>query len=270
MSKHLDFHLRLIVYTVGASQLRCKAESAPRNSFPERWQYFLMNATAAPLWLVLLCACALVRARAVQCISSGTVKTWLSNLEKVIHPPHTHMPTVLSVPLSAGESHKLRRLNAIICFILRWLFKFTFLTETHLCGSESVLAAPHVFSGVLEGSDLVLALRLKIFSRVGSDYVRGWGINDVSEGPHKHRITSTCVVIRGSEHWRSVSCHLRYTSPSPLITSELFKKQQRVKHESDPAVQSVKNPNALSSEFCIFETNEQNLQIDQAANWFPG
>lgn len=100
--------------------------------------------------------------------------------------------------------------------------------------------------------------------------LRGWGIHYVSEGPHKHRITNTCVVVRGSEHWRSVSCHLHYTSPSPLIASDLFKKHQRVKYELDPAVQSVKNPDTLLSEFCIFETNEQNVQIDHAANWFTG
>lgn len=41
-------------------------------------------------------------------------------------------------------------------------------------------------------------------------------------------------------------------------------------YELDPAVQSVKNPDTLLSEFCIFETNEQNVQIDHAANWFTG
>lgn len=90
-----------------------------------------MNATAVLLGPIPMCVrvctcvyvCVRVRARAVQCISSGTVKTWLSNLEKVILPPlHTHMPTVLSKPLSAGELHKRQLLNTVMCFIFRIVF----------------------------------------------------------------------------------------------------------------------------------------------------
>lgn len=68
------------------------------------------------------CVCVCVSMCAVQCISSGTVKTWLSNLEKVILPLHTHMPTVLSKPLSAGELHQRQWLNTIMCFIFSIVF----------------------------------------------------------------------------------------------------------------------------------------------------
>lgn len=37
-----------------------RAKSAPRNSFPEPRQYFLMNATAALLELIGLCVCVCV------------------------------------------------------------------------------------------------------------------------------------------------------------------------------------------------------------------